>query len=213
METNLILASAFAGCLLAIIEGIKPGPLLTMVIRETLSGDLRSGLWTASAPIFTDGPLIIVSFLFASLIADNPGILVFISILGAAFMFKMGVECFKIEPPSVAILLEPISSRKAFGRGVLTNLLNPNVYVFWFLIGGPIMAASVEAEPLAPIAYAASFILCIILVKCGVALAIYRLRDGMPIHIYKAVLTACGFAMILFAGGYLGFAWTQIQAM
>ena len=33
METNLILASAFAGCLLAIIEGIKPGPLLTMVIR------------------------------------------------------------------------------------------------------------------------------------------------------------------------------------
>ena len=55
METNLILASAFAGCLLAIIEGIKPGPLLTMVIRETLSGDLRSGLWTASAPIFTDG--------------------------------------------------------------------------------------------------------------------------------------------------------------
>jgi threonine/homoserine/homoserine lactone efflux protein len=184
-----------------------------MVIRETLSGDLRSGLWTASAPIFTDGPLIIVSFLFASLIADNPGILVFISILGAAFMFKMGVECFKIEPPSVAIILEPISSRKAFGRGVLTNLLNPNVYVFWFLIGGPIMAASVEAEPLAPIAYAASFILCIILVKCGVALAIYRLREGMPIHIYKAVLTACGFAMILFAAGYLGFAWTQIQAM
>jgi len=213
METNLILASAFAGFLLAIIEGVKPGPLLTMVIRETLSGDLRSGLWTASAPIFTDGPLIIVSFFFASLIADNSGILVLISILGAAFMFKMGIECFNIEPPSVTMILEPVSSKKAFGRGVLTNILNPNVYVFWFLIGGPIMAASVEAEPLAPIAYALSFILCIILVKCGVAIAIYRLRDGMPIHIYKGVLTVCGFAMILFAAGYLGFAWTQIQSI
>ena len=186
---------------------------MTMVIRETLSGDLRSGLWTASAPIFTDGPLIIVSFFFASLIADNSGILVLISILGAAFMFKMGIECFNIEPPSVTMILEPVSSKKAFGRGVLTNILNPNVYVFWFLIGGPIMAASVEAEPLAPIAYALSFILCIILVKCGVAIAIYRLRDGMPIHIYKAVLTVCGFAMILFAAGYLGFAWTQIQSI
>ena len=213
METNLIIASAFAGFLLAIIEGVKPGPLLTMVIRETLSGDLRSGLWTASAPIFTDGPLIIVSFFFASLIADNSGILVLISILGAAFMFKMGIECFNIEPPSVTMILEPVSSKKAFGRGVLTNILNPNVYVFWFLIGGPIMAASVEAEPLAPIAYALSFILCIILVKCGVAIAIYRLRDGMPIHIYKGVLTVCGFAMILFAAGYLGFAWTQIQSI
>ena len=79
--------------------------------------------------------------------------------------------------------------------------------------GGPIMAASVETEPLAPIAYAVSFILCIILVKCAVAFMIYRLRDGMPIHIYKAVLAACGIAMILFAAGYLGFAWTQIQAM
>jgi len=35
----------------------------------------------------------------------------------------------------------------------------------------------------------------------------------MPIHIYKAVLAVCGIAMILFAAGYLGFAWTQIQAM
>lgn len=213
MEMDLILASALAGLLLALIEGIKPGPLLTMVIRETLSGDLRSGLWTATAPIFTDGPLIIVSFFFASLIADNPGVLIVISILGAAFMFKMGVECFKIEPPSIAMILEPLSSRKAFGRGILTNLLNPNVYVFWFLIGGPIMAASVEAEPLAPIAYATSFILCIIFVKCAVAFAIYRLRDGMPIHFYKAVLNICGFAMILFAAGYLGFAWSQMQVM
>ena len=213
METELIFASALAGLLLALIEGIKPGPLLTMVIRETLSGDLRSGLWTATAPIFTDGPLIILSFFFASLIADNPGVLIVISILGAAFMFKMGVECFKIEPPSIAIILEPLSSRKAFGRGIITNLLNPNVYVFWFLIGGPIMAASVEAEPLAPIAYATSFIICIIFVKCSVAFAIYRLRDGMPTHVYKAVLTVCGFAMILFATGYLGFAWSQMQAM
>ena len=80
MEMDLILASALAGLLLALIEGIKPGPLLTMVIRETLSGDLRSGLWTATAPIFTDGPLIIVSFFFASLIADNPAVLIVISI-------------------------------------------------------------------------------------------------------------------------------------
>ena len=54
MDTDLILAYALAGLTLAVIEGIKPGPLLTMVVRETLSGDLRAGIWTASAPIFTD---------------------------------------------------------------------------------------------------------------------------------------------------------------
>ena len=159
MDTELILAYALAGLTLAVIEGIKPGPLLTMVVRETLSGDLRAGIWTAAAPIFTDGPLIVVSYLFASILVENPSILVLISILGALFMFKMGVECFSIEPPTLSSILEPASSKKAFGRGVLTNLLNPNVYVFWFLIGGPIMASAVNSEPLAPLAYAATFII------------------------------------------------------
>ena len=117
MDTELILTYALAGLTLAVIEGIKPGPLLTMVVRETLSGDLRAGIWTAAAPIFTDGPLIVVSYLFASILVDKPSILVLISILGALFMFKMGVECFSIEPPTLSSILEPASSKKAFGRG------------------------------------------------------------------------------------------------
>ena len=213
MDTDLILAYALAGLTLAVIEGIKPGPLLTMVVRETLSGDLRAGIWTAAAPIFTDGPLIVVSYLFASVLVDNPSILVLISILGALFMFKMGVECFSIEPPTLSSILEPASSKKAFGRGVLTNLLNPNVYVFWFLIGGPIMASAVNSEPLAALAYAATFIIGIILVKCLIAIMLHRMRDAMPRHIYKSILSLCGVAMIIFAIGYLAFAWSQYQSI
>ena len=65
METDLIASLAAAGIALGIIEGIKPGPLLTMVIRESLSKGLKAGMWTAAAPIFTDGPLIIASLLLA----------------------------------------------------------------------------------------------------------------------------------------------------
>ena len=54
METDLIANLAAAGIALGIIEGIKPGPLLTMVIRESLSKGLKAGMWTAAAPIFTD---------------------------------------------------------------------------------------------------------------------------------------------------------------
>ena len=68
LETDLILGLAIAGATLGLVEGIKPGPLLTMVIRETLSGGLRAGLWTAAAPIFTDGPLVIFSLFAACLL-------------------------------------------------------------------------------------------------------------------------------------------------
>ena len=193
-------------------RGNQAGPTTHNGGEETLSGDLRAGIWTAAAPIFTDGPLIVVSYLFASILVDKPSILVLISILGALFMFKMGVECFSIEPPTLSSMLEPASSKKAFG-GVLTNLLNPNVYVFWFLIGGPIMASAVALDPLAPLAYAVTFIIGIILVKCLIAIMLHRMRDAMPRHIYKSILSLCGVAMIIFALGYLAFAWSQYQSI
>lgn len=65
MEVNLVLGLAAAGTTLGVVEGLKPGPLLTMVIRETLSGGFRAGAWTAAAPIFSDGPLVVLS-LFAA---------------------------------------------------------------------------------------------------------------------------------------------------
>ena len=57
MQTDLILQLTVAGIALGLFEGVRPGPLLTMVIRETLTGGWSAGARAASAPIFTDGPL------------------------------------------------------------------------------------------------------------------------------------------------------------
>ena len=99
MDTEIIAQLAGAGIALGIIEGIKPGPLLTMVIRESLSKGLKAGMWTAAAPIFTDGPMIIASLLLAGWMATQPTVLFSISLLGALFLIKMGLECFSLEAP------------------------------------------------------------------------------------------------------------------
>ena len=200
MDFDLIASLALAGVILGVVEGVKPGPLLTMVIRETLSGGLRAGMWTAAAPIFTDGPLVIVSLLAAGWIATRPTILFTISLLGAAYLLKMGLECFSIEPPSPDLAEADVTD--SFKRGVLTNLLNPNVYVFWFLIGGPLMASVADDEPLAPVAYALSFLISIIIVKTGIAYAFDRTRGNISHTTYKGLLAACGIAMLVFAAGF-----------
>ncbi len=201
MDFYLIGSLAFAGAILGVVEGVKPGPLLTMVIRETLSGGLRAGVRTAAAPIFTDGPLVIVSLLAAGWISTQPTILIAISILGAGYLLKMGLDCFTIEPPPSD--LAGIDVSDSFKRGVLTNLLNPNVYVFWFLIGGPLMASAADHEPLAPVAYALTFLVSIIIVKCLIALAFDRTRGNLSHNTYKRVLSLCGVAMIIFAAGFI----------
>ena len=211
MDVGLVLSLSVAGVALGVIEGIKPGPLLTMVIRETLSGGLRAGVWTAAAPIFTDGPLIIVSLLAASWISTRPSILIVISILGAAYLLKMGLECFSIEPPSSDLAEVDVSD--SFKRGVLTNLLNPNVYIFWFLIGGPLMASVADEEPLAPVAYAVTFLVSIIIVKSIIALAFDWTRGNLSRRSYSIMLSLCGVAMIFFAIGFTYQAYDLYQAL
>lgn len=211
MDFYLIGSLAFAGAILGVVEGVKPGPLLTMVIRETLSGGLRAGVRTAAAPIFTDGPLVIVSLLAAGWISTQPTILIAISILGAGYLLKMGLECFTIEPPPSD--LAGIDVSDSFKRGILTNLLNPNVYIFWFLIGGPLMASVADEEPLAPVAYALTFLVSIIMVKSLIALAFDRTRGNLSHSTYKAVLSLCGIAMIVFAAGFVFQAYDLYSAL
>ena len=209
VETDLILSLAIAGATLGIVEGIKPGPLLTMVIRETLSGGIRAGLWTAAAPIFTDGPLVIFSLFAAAWIATNPSALLVITLAGAIFLAQMGYECFGLEPPNMDEDAPPPTG--SFLRGVITNLLNPNVYVFWFLIGGPLMASAADEEILAPIAYAITFLVTIMLTKAAIAYAIHRASGNISAIVYRRLLTICGLVMIGFAFYYAMEAYGLLQ--
>ena len=200
MDTEIIAQLAGAGIALGIIEGIKPGPLLTMVIRESLSKGLKAGMWTAAAPIFTDGPMIIASLLLAGWMATQPSILFSISLLGALFLTKMGLECFSLEAPDPDNT--DIDASGSFKRGVVTNLLNPHVYMFWFLIGGPLMASAAEQEPLAPILYAICFLITIILVKASIAWLFVGGGTWLSPGKYRIAMVICGLAMLGFAASF-----------
>ena len=197
METDLVLGLALAGITLGVVEGVKPGPLLTTVIKETLTSGFRGGIRAASAPIFTDGPLIIFSIFMAGWIATQPLVFCGISILGAIFLTRMGIECFYPEIPDIDS--SDVDLSRSFKRGILTNLLNPNAYIFWLLVGGPLMATAADTEPLAPFAYAISFILSIVIVKIALAYFFSKAQVNLSSDRYLLALKICGLAMFIFA--------------
>ena len=197
METDLVLGLALAGITLGVVEGVKPGPLLTTVIKETLTSGFRGGIRAASAPIFTDGPLIIFSIFMAGWIATQPLVFCGISILGAIFLTRMGMECFYPEIPDIDS--SDVDLSRSFKRGILTNLLNPNAYIFWLLVGGPLMATAADTEPLAPFAYAISFILSIVIVKIALAYFFSKAQVNLSSDRYLLALKICGLAMFIFA--------------
>ena len=55
------------GILLGLSAGIAPGPLLTLVVSETLSGGVGAGVRVALSPLLSDLPIILFAvFLLAS---------------------------------------------------------------------------------------------------------------------------------------------------
>ena len=89
MEADLVIGLALAGITLGVVEGVKPGPLLTTVIKETLTNGFKGGIRAASAPFFTDGPLILFSIFMAGVIANQPLLFCGIAVLGAIFLTRM----------------------------------------------------------------------------------------------------------------------------
>jgi len=201
METDLVLGLTIAGITLGIVEGLKPGPLLTTVIKETLTNGFRGGIRTASAPFFTDGPLILFSIFMAGWIANQPLVFCGIAVLGALFLTRMGMECFNPEIPDI----DPtdVDLTQSLKKGIITNLLNPNAYIFWLLIGGPLMATVADSEPIAPFAYAISFLVSIVLVKITIAYFFSKAQVNLSSDRYLLTLKICGLAMFIFAGSFL----------
>lgn len=75
------------GTVLGLSAGFAPGPLLTLVISETLQHGIKSGIKVALAPIITDLPIVLITLYVLSKLTHFHGILGGISIIGGCCVF------------------------------------------------------------------------------------------------------------------------------
>ncbi len=80
------------GTILGLSAGFAPGPLLTLVISETLQHDVKSGVKVALAPIITDLPIVILTLFILAKLSNFHNILGIISLIGGFFILFMGYE-------------------------------------------------------------------------------------------------------------------------
>ncbi len=83
------------GTILGLSAGFAPGPLLTLVISETLQHDIKSGVKVALAPIITDLPIIILTLFILAKLSNFHNILGIISLTGGFVILFMGYESIR----------------------------------------------------------------------------------------------------------------------
>ena len=125
------------GILVGIGSAVSPGPILLLIISETLRGGIRSGWSVAVAPLITDIPFIIVSILLAKGIGSFQPLVGAISLIGAGFLMFLAYQNIKVQKED---LRKPSSGTRSLLKGVTLNLVSPYLYIFWFSVALPVFA-------------------------------------------------------------------------
>jgi len=196
LYSSELLGYLSSGVLLGLSAGISPGPLLTLVISETITHGIRAGIKVAAAPLITDGPIIVVSLFILSRMSNADMLLGFISIVGAVFVGYLGIESMRTQVINIDI--KTVKS-KSLTKGILTNALSPHPYIFWFSVGGPYMVQGYKANPMSPAAFIIGFLALLVISKIAIALITERSSAFIKSAKYIYLVRALGFALLVFA--------------
>ncbi len=198
-EAETLLYFVGSGLLLGFSGGVAPGPLSALVISQTLRFGVREGMIVAFAPLITDVALVLASGWLASEVTQIDGALGGISIVGAGAVWWLAWESFSATTPVPAAGEQPRSLLKS----ILVNLLNPHPYIFWFLVGGPIVAKAIACGVQELALFLAGFFFSLVGAKVLLAWVTQCFRAWLVGTFYRRVMQGLGIALFLFGVGML----------
>lgn len=185
------------GVILGLSAGITPGPLLALVISETLRHDIKSGIKVALAPIITDVPVILITLLMSSRLSELNYILGGMSFVGGLFVFYLGIESIRSKGTDFELTATP---SKAFQKGILTNALSPHPYLFWFTVGAPIITKAMQQDILCVAGFIAAFYTLLVGSKIVIAIISGKSRAFLTGRVYIYIMRGLGLILCIFAG-------------
>ncbi|MGD9382825.1 MAG: LysE family translocator, partial [Desulfobacterales bacterium] len=188
------------GFILGLSAGFAPGPLLTLVISETLQHDIRAGVKVALAPMITDLPIIMLTLFILVNLSGFHKVLGIISCMGGLFILYLGWQ--SIVTKGVELNLQ-VTRPKSLAKGIIVNTLNPHPYLFWFGVGGPTITKAMNLGMVAPLVFIGSFYVLLVGSKILIAVLVGKSRSFLvgKGYIYTMRLLGvalCVLAMILF---------------
>jgi len=186
-----------AGTVLGLSAGFAPGPLLALVISETLQHDRKAGVKVALAPIITDLPIIIFSLLVLAKLSRFQNILGIISFIGAFFILYLGIANMKLKGVQIDTDSPP---QKSLQKGILVNALSPHPYLFWLTVGGPTTIKALDLSLLAAIGFVVCFYVLLVGSKILLAMLVSRSHSFLQQNTYILTMRLLGLILILLAG-------------
>ncbi len=146
------------GLALGLAAAAQPGPFQAYLLAQSLRNGAARTLSVALVPLASDPPVIAV--VLAVLSQVPPGLLRALQIGGGVVVLWLAVGALRAAAaaPSAAAIVPP----RGFLRAAILNFTNPNAWIFWSLVGGPIVAEAWRADPGRALAFLGGFYLFLV---------------------------------------------------
>lgn len=135
---------------------VQPGPFQAFLLSQTLSKGWRRTLPAAFGPLISDLPVILIVLLLLTTVP--PRFISILQIAGGLFLLYLAFNAYKTwknfdspKPPPLR------SNQQTLLSAVLVNLLNPNPYLGWSLVLGPLLLKGWHQNPANGIVLLVSF--------------------------------------------------------
>jgi threonine/homoserine/homoserine lactone efflux protein len=170
----------FLGITYASAAAVQPGPFQTYLISQTLSHGWRSTLPAAFAPLLSDGPIILLVLLVLYRMPD--WLAMSLQCVGGIFLLYLAIGAFKAwRTYQNNNAYEKMTSQQTVLKAALVNLLNPNPWLAWSLVLGPLLLKGWRENPVHGLSLLIGFYSAMILVTLGIILLFAFARNLGPI--------------------------------
>jgi threonine/homoserine/homoserine lactone efflux protein len=188
-----MLAYLILGATYAFVSAVQPGPFQTFLISRTLTNGWRRTLPAALAPLISDGPIILLVLVVLNQV---PAWLeLALRFAGGVFLLYLALGAFKAwrsyQGPQGD---NPSSTRRSVLQAAGVNLLNPNPYLGWTLVMGPLLLKGWREAPTHGLAMLIGFYMTMILSLAGIIILFGRVRDLGP-RVGRGLIAASAIAL------------------
>jgi threonine/homoserine/homoserine lactone efflux protein len=191
------------GAAYGLAAAVQPGPFQTFLISLSLRQGWRRAIPAALAPLLSDGPIIVLVLLVLNQV---PAWWIrIIRLAGGGYLLYLAFTALRGGRKGLSAVTSPDRAGSGVIPAALVNLLNPNPYIYWSLVTGPILSTGWRASPAFSVAFLAGFYAILISGSAGIiSLAAAAGRFGPRPRRLLAVIAALALAGLGFYQIILG---------
>lgn len=196
--TKNLVVYLILGITFGFASAVQPGPLQTFLISRSLTHGWRHTLLSSFAPLISDIPIVfLVLFILNNIPAWTAIALHFGGGFFLLFLAFGAYKSYKNYTFNQTAVIQ--SASQNLFKAVTVNLLNPNPYLAWSLVMGPLLLQGWHETPANGIALVAGFYSLMIISNAGIILTFSAIRKLGPkvnrILIGISVIALTGFGL------------------